>query len=306
MISQKVRILLAECGSSDAAETLGRVFAESEGGLELTVVSTVAILIPTIKVVEPEIILLDLGLSLGDPLDSVRLVRRSAPGIPLIVLADPAQRHYAAQSLSEGAMDYVLRGFMDVRTLHRVLRGALEQNTFEGLTDLLRDPITGLYNRDGLATLGVRCQEESRRTGRTLVLLCAFLQNLHTLREGFGPGASDHAIRDMAELLASSCRRSDIVARLGEAQFAVLAVEADPTTSALLRKRLDKNLAAHNEARSPWGPIEIRVSTGVWSGKDERSFAKFLDSVEAELRLAPKDGEGPSLAQQGVGSGMST
>lgn len=53
-------------------------------------------------------------------------------------------------------MDYVLKGFMDARTLNRVLRRALERNTFEGLADLLRDPVTGLYNREGLLTLGAR------------------------------------------------------------------------------------------------------------------------------------------------------
>lgn len=284
MIPKKLRILLAEASPSETAEVLGSLFSDSGGGVDLTVVSTIATLIPTIKVVDPEVVVLDLALSLADPLDAVRLVHRSAPGVPLVVLAAPAQKQYAAQSLSEGAMDYVLKGFIDARALDRVLRGALERNTFEGLTDLLRDPVTGLYNRDGLLALGARCQEDAQRTGRTLVLLCAFLENLSTLRGGFGPGAAERAIQAIAELLAATCRRSDIVARLGEAQFALLAIDADPPTASLLRKRLEKNVAEQNGARSPWGPIELRVSTGVWSGKDGRSFGEFLDSVEAELR----------------------
>ena len=85
---------------------------------------TVATLVATIRVVDPEIILLDLALSLRDPLDAVHLVHRSAPGTPLVVLADPSQKQYAAQGLSEGAMDYVLKGFMDARTLDRVLQNA--------------------------------------------------------------------------------------------------------------------------------------------------------------------------------------
>jgi hypothetical protein len=60
-----------------------------------------------------------------------------------VVLADPSQKQYAAQNLSEGAMDYVLKGFMDARTLDRVLRHALARNTFEGLADLPRDSMTG-------------------------------------------------------------------------------------------------------------------------------------------------------------------
>jgi PleD family two-component response regulator len=170
--------------------------------LDLTVVSTMATLIPTVKMVDPELILFDLELSLSDPLDAVHLVHRSAPGIPLVVLADPAKKSYAAQSLSEGAMDYVLNGFMDARTLGRVVRTALERNTFEGLADLLRDPLTGLYTREGLLTLGTRCHEEAhRRTGGALLLICALFENLQTLPKGFGPGAGDYALRDVAQIL---------------------------------------------------------------------------------------------------------
>ncbi len=302
MIQKKLRVLLAESGPSETAETLRVLFPESAGGLALTVVSSLATLIPTVKVVDPEIILLDLALSLRDPLDAVRVVHRSAPGIPLVVLADPAQKQYAAQSLSEGAMDYMLRGFIDSRTLDRVLRGALERNTFEGLADLLRDPVTGLYTRDGLLTLGTRCQEEAQRSGRTLILLCVLFENLYTLREGFGPGAAERALLEVAELLAGSCRRSDLVARLGEAQFALLAVDADAPTAVLLRKRLERSLATQNEARSPWGPLDLRLSTGVWSGKDGKSFAEFLDCVEVGLRLVPEDQELHSLMQDRAAS----
>jgi diguanylate cyclase (GGDEF)-like protein len=295
MTQKKLRILLAEGGDGETAETLRALFAESEGGLELAVVATVATLIPTIRVVDPEIILLDLALSLRDPLDAVHLVHRSAPGTPLVVLADPSQKQYAAQSLSEGAMDYVLKGFMDARTLDRVLRGALERNTVEGLADLLRDPMTGLYSREGMLTLGARCQEEAQRTGGALVLICALFENLQTLREGFGPGAADYALRDVAQLLAGSCRRSDLVARLGQAQFAVLAVDAVAPSAPVMRQRLEKHLAVHNETRSPWGPIDLRLSVGAWCAKDGRSFSKFLDAVEADLRLAPAGGEAQNM-----------
>ena len=149
MAQKKLRILLAESSDGDTAETLRALFDGSEEALELAVVATVATLIPTIRMLDPELILLDLSPSLRDPLDAVRLVHRSAPGTPLVVLADPAQEQFAAQSLSEGAMDYVLKGFLDARTLDRLLRTALARNTFEGLTDLLRDQMTGVMPKVG-------------------------------------------------------------------------------------------------------------------------------------------------------------
>ncbi len=284
MTGKKLCVLLAEGNPSEASQILRTLFAGPENNLELTIVSTISNLVSTINVVNPEVIFLDLGLSLRDPYDAVRLVRRSAPGVPLIVFADPSEKQRAAQSLAEGAMGYLLKGSMNEQAMKGVLRTALERNTMEGLADLLRDPLTGLYTREGFLTLGARCQEEAHHTGGTLILLCALFENLKTLREGFGPGAGNHALQDVAALLQSSCRRSDIVARLGEKQFAFLAVDAAAPSAPIIRQRVEKHLAALNESRSPRGPLDLRLSVGTWSAKDGRSFAALLDSVESNLR----------------------
>lgn len=295
MTQKKLRVLLAERGTGEAAAALRNLYAEQDSRIELTIVSTVATLLPTIKVVDPEVILLDLSLSLREPFDAVHLVHRTAPGVPLIVIAEPAHKDQAAQSLTQGAMDYVLKGFMDSRTLDRVLRAALERNTMHALTDLMRDPVTSLYTRDGFMTVGARRIDEAQHMNSSLVLICALFENVQMLKDGFGPGAADQAICDVASLLRGSCRRSDVVARLGEAQFAILGVDAIAPSAEIMRNRLLQHLTVHNRTRSPWGPIELRTSIGSWCASDSRSFAQFLDAVESHLRLAPAGArtEGP-------------
>jgi diguanylate cyclase (GGDEF)-like protein len=287
MSEKTLRILLAESHPSEVIEAVRALFAGADGGLQLIVVSTIATLLSSLKVANPEIILLDLSLYISAPYDAVRIVHRAAPGVPLIVFADPADKQRAAQSLTEGAIDYLLKGFMDPRTVDRAVRSALERNTMEGLADLLRDPVTGLYTREGFLTLGVREQAEVRRRGGALVLLCARIDNLQMLRDGFGPGAADRALGEVAKILNGCCRRTDVVARLGKEQFAVLLVDAIAPTVSVLRQRVEQHLAIHNQASSPWAPIELRLSAGMWAAQDSRSFAKFLDAVETELRRNP-------------------
>lgn len=287
MSVKKLRVLMAEGSPSGTAQTLRGIFPEPENALELTVVSTVATLLSTIKIADPEVILFDLSLSLRNPYDAVRLVHRTAPGVPVIVIADSADKEHAAQSLTEGAVDYLLKGFIDQRNLNRALRVALERNTLEGLADLLRDPLTGLYTRDGFLTMGARCQQEAERIGGTMVLLCAFIENPGTLRAEFGPGDADSALSDVARILARCCRRTDLVARIGEAQFAMLAIDAIAPTASALRLRVEKHLEMHNQTRSPGGHIKLGMSVGTWAAQDARSFAEFLDSVETDLRRNP-------------------
>ena len=133
--------------------------------------------------------------------------------MPLIVLADSSDKNCATQSLSQGALDYLLKGFIDARTLERVLREALAHNTLEGLADLLRDSVTGLYIRDGFLTLGKRAMETAKRRKSTLVLLCMRIDNLAALRAGHGPIAVESSLREVAALLASGFRGTDIIAQ---------------------------------------------------------------------------------------------
>jgi diguanylate cyclase (GGDEF)-like protein len=286
MSGGKFRVLLAEGGSGEAADYLRMLYPGPDSTLELSVVSTVSTLLATIELAAPETIFLDLSLGKPDPLDAVRRVRRAAPGIPLIVLADIADKSYAARSISEGAIDYLLKGFMDTRTLERVLRTALERNTVEGLADLLRDKLTGLYNRDGFTTLGTRAMETATRSGGTLILLCALIENYASLHEELGSLGCEQAVRETAELVGSCFRRSDFLGSLGDAQFAALAVDAAEPSASVLRQRVESRLAIHNQSRQPRGPVVLRLSVGYWGANDPRSFAAFLDGVESELRQA--------------------
>lgn len=284
MSDKVLRVLLAEGPSGQAASALRALAPENSHDLDLTTVSTITTLLPTISVVNPELLLLDLALTQPEVLSMVRRVHRSAPGVPLIVLADSADKEQAALCLREGAMDYLLKGFMDRRTLERVVRGALERNTLKGLTDMLRDPLTGLYIRDGLLTLGSRSMEKTRAANGTLVLLCVLFENLGALRDAFGPGAADRSLCEVAEILSESFRRTDLVARIGEAQFAALAVDAAEPSASVLRQRIERHIAVRNQQRGPWGPLDLRISVGFWNPDDLRYFPEYLDAVEAGLR----------------------
>jgi hypothetical protein len=49
-------------------------------------------------------------------------------------------------------------------------------------------------------------------------------------------------------------------------------------------QRLEKHLDVHNQTRSPWVPIDLRLAVGAWSGRDARGFSEFVDVVESQLR----------------------
>ena len=276
---RKLRVLMAESEPPRVSKMLRSLFPDEESALQLTLVSTISILLPTIQLVGPEILFLDLSASGQDALATVRAVHRAAPNLPLIILASSSEKQIAEESVREGALDFVLKDVADERTLERVLRAALERNTISGLADLLRDGETGLYNGDGFRALTAKYVQAAQRTGGQLVLLSVRIQNLDALVTKSGPSASDSAIKDTANLLNGSFRKTDLIARVGLADFVVLAADAAEPSVAIIRQRLETRRVALNRTREPWGAIELAINVAFWSALQERPFSEVSETI---------------------------
>lgn len=269
--------------------------------MELTEVSGVSTLMASLKLVSPEVILLELALGNPDLLGTVRLIHRTKPEASLIVIGGPSEKEIALESMREGAMDYLLKDQMDAQTVERVLRGALERNTLQGLADLLRDPLTQLYIRDGFLTLGSQVMESAKQKGGNLVLLCVRFENLKSISKDFGQNAAESCLRAVAALLTQSFRKTDVIGRIGESQFAALAVNALEPSVPVLLQRLQKRLEALNQNAGPQGTLELRMTARFWQRDVEKTFADFLDEVEAGLRTKPSmkgnEGKAPKMVE---------
>lgn len=279
-MTQKLRVLVAEGAFGKVASALRESVPAGQSDLELTEVSGVPTLLASLKLVSPEVILLDLALANPDVLGTVRLIHRTKPEVPLVVIGNSAEKEIAVASLREGATDYFLKDHMDPRTVDRVLRGALERKTLQGLVHLLRDPLTGLYIRDGFMTLGSHVMQTAKERNGNLVLLCVSFENLERIRKKHGQSAAEASLRDIATLLTRSFRRTDVIGRIGESEFAALAVDAIEPSAPVLLQRLRKRLETLNSGNSRWGPLELRMAARFWAGNGAHTFAEFLDEVE--------------------------
>jgi diguanylate cyclase (GGDEF)-like protein/PAS domain S-box-containing protein len=79
-----------------------------------------------------DIVLLDLGLPDAQGLEAVRRARAAAPGVALVVLTGLDDESLAAQSIQEGAQDYLVKEtYGSPRGLLRTLRHAVERKAME-------------------------------------------------------------------------------------------------------------------------------------------------------------------------------
>lgn len=125
----------------------------------------------------------------------------------------------------------------------------------------LVDALTDLHNRRGFFHLASQQLKVASRTGQPMLLLFIDIDGLKKINDGLGHSEGDRALKDTANVLRGAFRESDITARIGGDEFAVLALDAAPDSRRNLRKRIAERISKHNQTADR--PYDLSVSVGV-------------------------------------------
>lgn len=124
-------ILLIEDNAGDARLLREMLKPEDAQNIHLTHVVSMSAAEQRLAQETFDIILLDLRLPDVWGLEAVRRARVAAPRMPLVVLTGSNDEELAAQTLHEGAQDYLIKGEIETRGLLRALRYAIEREHSE-------------------------------------------------------------------------------------------------------------------------------------------------------------------------------
>lgn len=144
--------------------------------------------------------------------------------------------------------------------LARVLRRAWRDNLALAAF-ATRDPLTTLYNRRGLMTHLEQWQSWAQRYDRPLGVLLIDVDDFKSINDTHGHTVGDLALKAVAEALERTIRGSDMVARYGGDEFAVVAPETDAKELAALANRLVQ--AVRDSDLHDWDGASIPVSISV-------------------------------------------
>jgi signal transduction histidine kinase len=176
MSTELIKTLLIIEDNPGDARLLREMLRENGACLaELIIAQTMAEAAERLGKHSVDIILLDLGLPDAEGLAAIRRARTAAPSVPLVVLTCMDDEALAAQSLQEGAQDYLIKGQIESRGLLRALRYAAERKRLERLKDEfvstvsheLRTPLTSIAGSLGLL-MGTVKAELSKPASRLL------------------------------------------------------------------------------------------------------------------------------------------
>jgi diguanylate cyclase (GGDEF)-like protein len=210
-----------------------------------------------------DVVLLDLDLPDSKGIVTFERTHAFAPDVPVVVMTDSRDRELDLEIVRGGAQDHLRREEATRGVLLRTLRYAVERHRLmSALKSLsLIDELTGLYNRRGFSDIGDQQLKLARRNGRDVTLVYADLDRFRTINDSLGHLVGDRALLKVADILRASFRQSDVLARIGGDQFAVLALEAPGEDAEVLAERVREGVRFFNETSRE--PFRLSLSIGL-------------------------------------------
>jgi two-component system cell cycle response regulator len=236
-------------------------------------------------------VLLDLYLPNSQGMDTFLQVRSRAGNIPILLLTGLSDEDLAIRAVREGAQDYLVKGQVNGNLLVRAINYAIERKRLlaqleearqEAQRLTLIDDLTGLYNRRGFYTLSEQQWRLSGRKKQVLILLYCDFDNLKQINDSSGHKIGDQALVLVAQLLQSTFRESDIIARMGGDEFAILAIEAESNGEAMIA-RLNERLEAFNQSQKFKWALSLSIGWALYDPEKSNSIDDILARADAQM-----------------------
>lgn len=153
----------------------------------------------------------------------------------------------------------------------------------------IRDPLTGLFNRRHFDEQAVSVYNQANRYSHPLSVMVGDLDYFKQINDRFSHAMGDTVLVNVADILRSGVRGTDLVARYGGEEFVILFPETAFSDAVHVCEKLRTAIENH-----PWSEIEpelkVTMSMGLCDDLDQGSFAKMLDVADEHLYRAKEEG----------------
>jgi len=264
-----------------------------------------------------DMVLTDLIMPRVDGMKFLNWLRLTEPyrELPVLVLSVEDRGDVKAKGLNLGAGDYVVKPFDKVELLARIrllLRRKDVQDELKRKNQLLQrlnadlkrlavtDELTQLYNRSHFLEKMACEMRRCVRYGAEMTLLLIDLDDFKAVNDSFGHIAGDEVLKEVAAVLPSCVRDSDMVGRYGGEEFVVYLVHTGLDGAQVPAERVRASVAG-KVFDFPGGRYSITASIGVavYAGDPKVGRDDFINMADVALYQAKAAGKNRAVAYGG-------
>jgi two-component system cell cycle response regulator len=280
--AERIRGYLAAANHIDVlANPADAALAVADGGYELALVS--------------------MGLGEFDPLRVCSQMRTAeqTKSLPIILIADEADRPRVVRGLDLGVNDFIMRPVernelsARVRTQIRRQRYAVElrQSVTNTLALAVTDELTGLYNRRYFDRHLTLMLDKAREQERDMAVMLIDMDFFKSVNDTHGHDIGDAVLREFAVRLRRNIRGVDLACRFGGEEFVVLMPDTDYQQAQGIAERVRTAVAERAFDTGPGKPLAVTISVGVaLNESDVDTPEMILKRADVALYRAKREG----------------
>ena len=269
-------------------------------GLNVSVATNGTIALKIINEDKPDLVLLDIMMPDISGYDVCRKLKESddTKDIPVIFITAMAQTEDLIEGFEVGGADYVVKPFEEREVLARIgSQLSLRKIAYEK-EELIRKqdslsrigPLTKLSNRrDILGKLEYE-QAKYERFGKDFSIILGDIDFFKKINDQFGHDAGDCVLKVIADILKSSIRKIDHVARWGGEEFLVVLTETNLSGAARVAEKIKITIEKHKYEFYK-NPAHVTMSFGVaWHAGKNGKIDGHIKTADKLLYKAKENG----------------
>lgn len=269
-----------------------------QAGMKVTIESNPFEVLPAIKALGPDLLLLDLNMPEvnGDELAAVIRQQEQYQSIPILFLSASAHPDKKTDLLEIGSDDLLSKD-MAPEELVRHIKSRVERAKI--LTAMMyQDSLTGLLNHAQIQLAAERVFQHCNRKGSTFTIAMIDIDNFKSVNDSYGHLTGDRVIKALSQLLQQRLRITDYIGRFGGEEFLLIMPEINIHDAGNLLNSL-RNAFSRINFKENGVKFNVSFSAGVAENTGMENFMEQIKIADEALYRAKERGRNVVCASLG-------